>query len=51
VKPPNKGAGGCQVVDGSISSEVKQVDMVLGENEYKDASAYLKKYSPKNNSG
>ena len=28
-----------------------QVDIVLGENEYKDVSAYLKKYSPKNNSG
>jgi len=28
-----------------------QVDIVLGENEYHDASAYLKKYSPKNNSG
>ena len=28
-----------------------QVDIVLGENEYHDASAYLKKYSPKSNSG
>lgn len=28
-----------------------QVDIVLGETEYKEASAYVKKYSPKNNSG
>ncbi len=28
-----------------------QVDIVLGQNEYKDASAYLKRYSAKNNSG
>lgn len=28
-----------------------QVDIVLGENVNKDASAYVKKYSPKPNSG